>query len=317
MARAGSQRPRARTTEVRLRALVTGGAGFIGHHLVRALLDGSHDVVVLDDFSSGLRSRLAPFGDRLRIVEGSILDQAAMDDAAVDRDVVFHEAAVASVVRSFEEPALTNEINVTGTIEVLLAAARHHVARVVFASSSAVYGVPDELPCRESMRPAPESPYGVSKIAAEGFLHTLGRHLGVETVALRYFNVFGPGQDPASDYAAVIPLFLTAVLQGRQPVINGDGGITRDFIYVDDVVTANLLAAEVDSVIGHSLNIASGEQTSLTDLLEAIAVAADRAVEPLYGPPRVGDIEHSFADVSVASSQLGFSVDVPFAQGIA
>jgi UDP-glucose 4-epimerase len=295
---------------------VTGGAGFIGHHLVRSLLDRDDEVVVLDDFSTGLRERLDPYVERVRVVEGSILDEGTLDDAAAACDVVFHEAAIASVERSFVDPAQTNDVNVQGTIQVVLAAARQGVRRVVFASSSAVYGAPAELPCRETMMTSPESPYGVSKLAAEYYLHTLGRHLGVETVALRYFNVFGPGQDPRSDYAAVIPLFITAVLDDRRPTMNGDGGITRDFVYVDDVVAANLQAAVIPEACGRTVNIARGDQTSLLDLLDAICSAVGRTVEPAYGPPRPGDIAHSVADVSLARSLLRPIVEVSFAEGV-
>lgn len=299
-----------------MRALVTGGAGFIGHHLVRALLDGGHAVTVLDDFSSGLRSRLQPFGETVRIVEGSVTDADALDAAIADCEVVFHLAAVASVERSLVEPVLTDEINVGGTIAVVLAAARQDVRRVILASSSATYGVPDALPCRETMRPAPASPYGVGKLAAEGYLHTLGAHLAVETVALRLFNVYGPGQDPHSDYAAVIPLFITAVLDGQRPVINGDGGITRDFVHVDDVAAAMLLAASSPGIAGRTFNIASGEETSLLDLLAAIGAAAGGVVEPRFGPPRPGDIRHSVADVSLAQDHLGFRVETALSHGI-
>jgi UDP-glucose 4-epimerase len=296
---------------------VTGGAGFIGHHLVGSLLERGDDVVVLDDFSTGLRSRLAPYQDRVRIIEGSILDAGLLDEAAQGREVIFHEAALASVERSFVDPVLANDINVTGTIKVLLAAARQGARRIVFASSAAVYGVPVRSPSSEAALPSPESPYGVSKLASEHYLHTLGRQAGVETVALRYFNVFGPGQDPRSDYAAVIPLFITAVLEDRRPTINGDGGITRDFVYVMDVVNANLKAAAAPGAEFATLNIASGVRTSLLDLLAAIGTAVGRTVDPVFGPPRVGDIKHSLADVSLARSRIGYSVEVPFSEGIA
>jgi UDP-glucose 4-epimerase len=296
---------------------VTGGGGFIGHHLVRSLLERGDDVVVIDDFSTGSRERLDPHHGDVRIVEGSILDAGLLDEAAEGCEVIFHEAALASVERSFAEPILTNDVNVSGTIAVLQAAARLRARRVVFATSSAVYGAAIEGPSSEQMRPAPESPYGASKLAAEHYLHALGRYAGVETVALRYFNVFGPGQDPSSHYAAVIPLFITAVLEGRRPTINGDGGITRDFVYVDDVVTANLRAAEASGASGLTVNIASGRSTSLLELLDKVCTAVGRTVEPVYGPPRVGDIRHSLADVSLARTALGDWQGVSLSEGVA
>ena len=226
-----------------MRFLVTGGAGFIGHHLVRRLLDRGDDVAVIDDYSTGFAWRLQPFLGRITMVEGSILAPDALDRAAASADVILHEAAIPSVARSVVDPRSSHAANATGTIEVMLAAARNGIRRVVLASSSSVYGPAAELPCRESQKPSPASPYAASKLAAEHYLHTLGQLHGVETVALRYFNVFGPGQDPTSEYAAVIPRFVTAVLQDQRPVINGSGDISRDFTYVDNVVEANLLAA--------------------------------------------------------------------------
>ena len=213
-------------------------------------------------------------------------------------------------------PRRSDEVNAGGTIRVMQAAARHGVRRVVFAGSSSVYGIPQALPCEESARPAPESPYGVSKLAGEHYVHTLGKQFGIDTVVLRYFNVFGPGQDPASEYAAVVPKFATAVLEGEQPTINGDGGISRDFTYIDNVVHANLLAADAD-VTGLTCNVACGDRTTLLELLAAICEAAGQAVEPRFGPPRPGDIVHSLADISVARAALGYRVIVPFEEGIA
>ena len=233
-----------------MRALVTGGAGFIGHHLVRALVDRGDQVTVIDDLSTGDPSRLAPLGGRVRLVEASILDEGALDQAMDPCDVVFHLAAMASVSRSFAQPARCDEVNVIGTIRVVEAAQRHQAARVVLASSAAVYGTPISLPCREDMCPAPQSPYGASKLAAEHYLHAVGQHLGVSTAALRYFNVFGPSQDPASDYAAVVPAWVTSVLRGDRPTVNGTGEITRDFIFVEDAVSATLLAEIAGRPIG-------------------------------------------------------------------
>jgi UDP-glucose 4-epimerase len=295
------------------RAVVTGGAGFIGHHIVTGLLARGDAVTVLDDLSTG-RAAWLERGADVRAVRGSVLDRAALDDAFAGADVVFHHAAIASVARSLDEPGLVNEVNVGGTIAVVEAAARQGVRRVILASSSAVYGTSGQLPCRETQRADPISPYGAGKLAAEGYLHALGAARGVETVALRYFNVFGPGQDPASDYAAVVPRFLTAVAAGRAPVINGSGAITRDYIFVGDVVRANLLAA--DGPAGLTCNIASGRETSLLELVELAGVIAGRAVEPVIGPPRIGDIARSVADVTLAREALGFTAETPLTDGL-
>jgi nucleoside-diphosphate-sugar epimerase len=300
-----------------MKALVTGGAGFIGHHLVRGLLERGDHVAVIDDFSSGLRSRLEAFRGRITLIEGSILDGAALEEAVAGAEVIFHEAALASVAQSLVAPALTNQINEGGTIEVMLAAARHGVRRVVFAGSSAVYGIPERLPCSEDLRPTPTSPYGVSKLAGEHYVHTLGQLSGVETVVLRYFNVFGPGQDPASEYAAVIPKFVTAVLDAQRPTINGSGDISRDFTSVDDVVSANLLAARRDRPSGLTCNIASGSHYTLDELLDAVCAAVGTKVDPIIGPPRAGDIKDSQADITLARRELGFMPAVSFRDGIA
>jgi nucleoside-diphosphate-sugar epimerase len=300
-----------------VRVLVTGGGGFIGHHLVRGLLAAGQEVSVIDDFSTGDRARLEPVRDRISLVEGSILDPEALDMAAASCEVVFHEAAIPSVARSLANPHLSNRVNATGTIEVMLAAARNGVRRIVYAGSSSVYGVPESLPCRESFRPAPESPYGVSKLAAEHYVRTLGNLHGLETVTLRYFNVFGPGQDPKSEYAAVVPRFVTAVLEGRRPTIYGKGDVSRDFTYVDNVVDANIRAAHASSPTGITCNIACGDRHSLLDLLDAICMAAGRRADPIFESPRPGDIVHSQADISVAERELGYKPIVPFQEGIA
>jgi nucleoside-diphosphate-sugar epimerase len=299
-----------------MRALVTGGAGFIGHHLVRALLASGDEVVVLDDLSTGFHWRIAQIESDIDFVQGSILDDAALDQALPGCEVVYHEAAIPSVARSLIDPIRSNEANVTGTIRLMRAAARHGVRRVVYAASSSAYGIPAELPCRESMRPAPESPYGASKLAAEYYVHTLGKHSGIAAVALRYFNVFGPGQDPTSEYAAVVPRFITALLEGRRPIVNGTGEVSRDFTYVDNVVRANLLAGRLDAPTQLTCNIACGGRVSLLDLLDVIAEAIGTPPNPVFGPPRAGDIVHSMADISLARSELGYEVLVPFDEGI-
>lgn len=300
-----------------MRTLVTGGAGFIGHHLVRRLVERGDEVTVIDDFSTGFRWRLEPYVDRISIVEGSILDDVALDRAVAASEVILHEAAIPSVARSVVVPLATHAANATGTINVMLAAARHGVRRVVLAGSSSVYGPAAGLPCRETERPAPSSPYGVSKLAAEHYVHTLGQLHGVETAVLRYFNVFGPGQDPASEYSAVIPRFATAVLEDRVPTINGRGEISRDFTYVDNVIEANLLAASANSPSGITCNIACGTRYTLLELLGAIGDEVGRRVEPRFGPPRAGDITHSHADITLAREALGYEPVTSFHNGIA
>jgi UDP-glucose 4-epimerase len=299
-----------------MRTLVTGGVGFIGHHLVRALVERGDEVTVLDDLSSGQVARLDPVRDAVEFVEGSILDQAALERAVAGAEVVFHEAALASVARSVADPQRSDDINVGGTIGLMLAAARHGVRRVVFAGSSAVYGTSRELPSSEEQRPSPTSPYGVSKLAGELYAHALGRLHGVETASLRYFNVYGPGQDPASEYAAVIPKFITAVIGGGRPTIYGAGTISRDFVYVDDVVAANILAAQSTSPSDLTCNVATGVATTLTELLDEICLAAGRTVEPILGPPREGDIPDSRADIGAARRALGYEVTTTLREGI-
>ena len=299
-----------------MKTLVTGGAGFIGHHLVRRLLERGDQVTVLDNFSTGFASRLEPFKADIQVVTGTILDPAALDRAAAGAEVIFHEAAIPSVARSVVDPKASNEANATGTIEVMLAAQRQGVRRVLLAGSASVYGIPAELPCRESQRAAPRSPYGVSKLAAEHYVHALGELHGIETAVLRYFNVFGPAQDPNSEYSAVIPRFTMAVLEGRTPTINGSGEISRDFTYIDNVVDANLLAAAAGSPSGLTCNIAGGFRYSLLDLLAAICRAAGREVVPNFGPARAGDILHSQADITLAGEAFGYRLQVPFEEGI-
>ena len=300
-----------------MKALVTGGAGFIGHHLVAKLLQRGDAVRVIDDFATGFRWRLEPFEEEIDLIEGSVLDADALERAAHGCDVIFHEAAIPSVARSLVEPRLTNDVNVNGTIEVMLAAGRLGVRRVVLAASSSAYGAAEQLPCRETQSPAPLSPYAASKVAAEHYVHTLGAAHGVGTVALRYFNVFGPGQDPDSEYAAVVPRFTTAVLDSRQPTVNGTGEVSRDFTFVDNVVEANLLAAAPSAPSGLTCNIGCGARYTLLQLLQAIGDAAGSPADPIFAPPRPGDIPHSLADISLAQRELGYHVTVPFGEGVA
>jgi UDP-glucose 4-epimerase len=302
--------------EKHLRALVTGGAGFIGHHLVRALLEQGDEVAVLDDLSTGRLDRLAPFQGRILFVEGDVRDAQALDRAAAGCEVIFHEGGLPSVARSVREPRRSNDVNTSGMIEVMLAAARHGARRVIFAGSSSVYGDSPEMPRRETQTPRPRSPYATSKLAAEFYLHQLGELHGIETVALRYFNIFGPGQDLASEYAAVVPLFVSAAFAGVRPVIYGDGTQSRDFTYVDNAISANLLAASAPVVGGLTCNIGCGARFSLLDLLAAIGTAIGREVEPTFEPARQGDVPFSEADIGLAQTRLGYAVKVPFHEGV-
>jgi UDP-glucose 4-epimerase len=293
------------------RVTVTGGAGFIGHHLVTALVACGDAVTVIDDVSTGRVERLASHEGKVRLVRGSVLDKPAVDAGLEGAEVVFHLAAIASVAQSLDEPERVNAVNVGGTIRIVEAAARAGARRVVLTSSSAVYGTSARLPCSEDQRADPISPYGAGKLAAEHYLHALGRYHGLATVALRLFNVFGPGQDPASEYAAVVPRFITALLSGGQPVINGSGEISRDYIPVQDVVRAGLLAAAPEAPSGLTCNVATGRATSLFDLVALVAAAAGTDASPEVGPARAGDIEHSVADVTFAREALGFVAATP------
>lgn len=300
-----------------MKVLVTGGAGFIGHHLVHGLLDRGHEIAVIDDLATGERRRLEKVLGRITFIEGSVLDADALDAVAPGCEVILHQAALPSVARSVRDPRRSNEVNTSGTIEVMLAAARHGVRRVVLAASSSVYGSGPEMPRRETQRPDPQSPYAASKLAAEYYLHSIGALCGVETVALRYFNVFGPGQDPASEYAAVVPRFVTAILRGESPIVNGTGEASRDFTYIENVIDANLRAANAPGVTGLTCNIGCGARFTLIELLEAIGEVAGRTPQPTFGPARPGDVPHSQADIELARQRLGYEVGVPFRLGVA
>jgi len=301
---------------VTTRTLVTGGAGFIGHHLVRTLLERGDDVVVLDDFSTGLRARLDPYLADIELVEGDLRDPSAVARAVRGCDVILHQGAIPSVARSVRDPITSNAVNVEGTIRLMLGAAEAGVGRVVAAGSSSVYGASPELPRRETQRPDPRSPYAASKLATEQYVHALGELKGTQTVVLRYFNVFGAGQDPASQYAAVVPRFITAALTGRRPVIYGDGLQSRDFTHVDNVVAANLLAAGANGTSRLTANIGCGGRYTLLDLLEAVGDALGARLDPTFEPTRAGDVRDSEADITVAAEGLGYRVIVPFGEGI-
>lgn len=297
--------------------LVTGGAGFIGSSLVRALLTRGQTVRVLDDFSSGKPENLADVHGRIELIEGSILDDKILGRAMKGADVVFHEAAIPSVPRSIAAPVASHQVNATGTLLVLEAARAHRVRRLVYAGSSSAYGETPTLPKIETMPARPLSPYAVSKLTGEHYCQVYARAFGVETVVLRYFNVFGPRQDPNSQYAAVIPRFVTAALEGRSPTIYGDGSQSRDFCFIDNVVEANLKAAEARNVAGRVFNVACGAAIDLNRVLELIGEAIGRRVEAQYEPGRAGDIKHSLADISEARARLGYSASVSFPDGLA
>ena len=298
------------------RALVTGGAGFIGGHLVAGLVGEGWRVRVLDDFSSGREENLADVIDVVEVLRGDVRDETALARAAAGVEVIFHQAAVASVPRSVAEPLRTNAINLDATLQVLETARRSGVRRVVYAASSAAYGNSEELPKRESMTPEPLSPYALQKLAGEYYCHLYASLYGLQTVALRYFNVFGPRQDPKSEYAAVIPRFICAALAGEGATIFGDGEQTRDFVYVQDAVRANLLAADAPRASGAVINIATGRRISLNELWRAIREITGVAAEARHAPARAGDVRDSVADLSRARDLLGFEPGVPLREGL-
>ena len=295
-----------------MKYIVTGGAGFIGSHIVEAISE-SHEVVVLDNFSSGKRENLSGFKN-VQIIEGSICDLGLLRDAFSGADGIFHLGAIASVARSVDDPGTTHETNLTGTLNVLLAARDCGVKKVVFSSSSAVYGDEPTLPKREQMPPVPLSPYAVSKLAGEYYCSVFSELFGLKTVSLRYFNVFGPRQDPMSEYAAVIPKFITRLLNQQAPLIFGDGKQTRDFVYVRDVVQANLLAMQ-GSKTG-TFNIGSGERLDLNTLARTLAEIMDIRIPPIHEKPRSGDIRDSVSDISAAKSSLGFRTRYSLDKGL-
>ncbi|MBA3471206.1 MAG: SDR family oxidoreductase [Herpetosiphonaceae bacterium] len=297
--------------------LVTGGAGFIGSNIVRALLEQGKHVRVLDNFSTGKRENLSAIHSEIELIEGDIRDLDCVRKAANGVDVVLHQAALPSVPRSIEDPLTTNEVNVTGTLNVLLAARDAGARRVVAASSSSVYGNSPTLPKSEDMPVEPLSPYAVSKLAAERYCQSFSQVYGLPTIALRYFNVFGPYQDPTSFYSAVIPKFITMMLRGERPTINGDGCQTRDFTYIDNVVAANLLAAEADPSIFGYFNAACEDRISLLALVDGINTLLATELQPVHGPSQPGDVKDSQASIAKIKSALGFAPEMSFQEGLA
>jgi UDP-glucose 4-epimerase len=301
---------------VSAKVLVTGGAGFIGSNLVRALLDRGDEVRVLDNFSTGNRRNLAGLEDDVEVVEGELRSYERVHNAVRGVEVVFHQGALPSVPRSVQDPLTTSAVTIEGTLNVLLAARDEDVRRVVFASSSSVYGNSGTLPRTESQNPDPISPYAVAKLAAERYCVSFHRVYGLETVALRYFNVFGPRQDPTSQYAAVVPRFIAGIEDGHPVPIHGDGTQSRDFTYIDNVVQANLLAGESGVVAGVVLNIATGRQASVNELADAIGAALGKTVEKEYLPIRPGDVRDSWAAVDEARKVLGYEASVGLEEGL-
>jgi UDP-glucose 4-epimerase len=297
--------------------LVTGGAGFIGSSIAEALLDRGERVRVLDDFSSGRRENVETLPGRVELIEGTIVDPATVARAMESVQVVFHEAAIPSVLRSVENPQATMLAGVQGTTVVLDVARQAGVRRLIFAGSSAAYGDTPTLPKVETMEARPLSPYASSKLAGEHLMRIFSKLYGLETLTLRYFNVFGPRQDPKSEYAAVIPKFLTAAVRGQRPVVFGDGEQTRDFCHIDNVVNANLLAANAPRALGGEMvNIACGERTSLNQLLAYLGELSGAPLRPEYRPPRPGDVRDSLADIRAARELIGYEPTVDIREGL-
>jgi len=299
-----------------MRCLVTGGAGFIGSHLVEGLLERGHSVRVVDNFLTGKRENLARVVSKIELVEGDIRDFSLCQKIAREIDWVFHQAALPSVPRSVEDPGLSNEINVTGTLNLLIAAREAAVKKFIFASSSSVYGDDQNLPKREDILGQPLSPYAITKRVGEMYCLVFNQLYGLSTICLRYFNIFGPRQDPHSQYAAVIPNFIQRMIESRPPVIFGDGFQSRDFTYVANVVEANIRAAEVTEVEKRIFNIACGQRITVMELVEWINRILGKDIKPVFDPPRPGDIKHSYADISLAQKYLDYQPKVNFEAGL-
>jgi len=296
--------------------LVTGGGGFIGSNIVDALLAQGHTVRVLDNFSAGREVNVAGFADRVDLIPGDIRDEATVSRAVAGCDYVVHQAALASVPRSIADPTANNQVNVQGTLNLLQASVEHGVKRFVAASSSSVYGDSEQLPKVESMPPNPKSPYAAAKLAGEYYCRVYSALYGLPTVSLRYFNVFGPRQDPDSEYSAVIPIFVRALVEGRAPTIFGDGEQSRDFTYIENVVQANLLACEGDTEGWRVYNVACGARYTLNELFAGLRDRIAPDIEVQYAEPRAGDVKHSMASIEAIATELGFAPEVDFETGI-
>jgi nucleoside-diphosphate-sugar epimerase len=297
-------------------ALVTGGAGFIGSHIAAALRDRGLRVRIIDDLSTGHRENIAEIGPDIEFINASVNDLEAVKQVLEDVELVFHEAAIPSVPRSVIQPAETHEASVNGTFNLLLAARDRKVRRVVYAASSSAYGDQEQSPKHEAMRPDPLSPYAVAKLVGEYYCQVFTRVYGLETVSLRYFNVFGPRQDPGSQYSGVISRFILALQNGTQPVIYGDGEQTRDFTYIANVVDANMRAAESTGAVGKVINIANGQSVSINQVLAALQKLTGNNQKAEYAPARTGDVRDSLADLTAARSALGYEPLIGLEEGL-
>ncbi len=295
--------------------LVTGGSGFIGSHIAAALCVRGERVRILDNFSTGNRENLKA-SPGAEVVEGDIRSYHVVREAVEGCDFVLHQAALPSVPRSVKDPITTNEVNVVGTLNILNAARDAKVSRLIYASSSSIYGRNPALPKREDMIPQPMSPYAVSKLAGEHYCRAFFELYGFETVMLRYFNVFGPRQDPTSQYSAVIPIFISTLLRGGSPIVNGDGTQTRDFTYVENIVQASLAACHSADVAGQVFNIAAGSRHTVLALLETLEKIIQRSIPPVFTPSRMGDVPHSYASIEAAQKGFGYAPTVDFAEGL-
>lgn len=296
--------------------LVTGGAGFIGSHIAGELVRKGHSVRIIDNFSTGKRENISSFLDEIELVEADIREFEACSDVVEGMDFVLHQAALTSVPFSIEDPLLTNEVNITGTLNLLLASRNAKVQRLIFASSAAVYGDDSRLPKTENIEGLPISPYALSKRVGEMYCQLFSQLYGLSTVCLRYFNIFGPRQDPFSQYASVIPNFIGKMLKEEKPSVFGDGEQSRDFLYVSNVVEANILASRASEVSGEVFNIAGGVKTTVNSLVKELNEVLGKEIKPAYDDPRSGDIKHSYADISKARKMLKYEPTVSFSKGL-
>ncbi len=296
--------------------LVTGGAGFIGSHLTEGLVKRGHQVRVIDNFATGKRKNIAHLLDKIELIEGDIRNPEDCKKAVVGVSVVLHQAAIPSVPKSVKDPVTSHQANVDGTFNMLMAAKDAGVKRFVYAASSSAYGDTEVSPKHEKILPGPKSPYAVNKLVGEYYCRAFYECFGLQTIALRYFNVFGPRQDPASQYAAAIPAFVTAILEDRQPTVYGDGEQSRDFTFIENVIEANLLAAGAPETHGEVINVACGQSVTINEIIGKINELLDKNIKPIYANPRPGDVRHSLADISLAEEIIGYKPVVYFDEGL-